>query len=207
MTNFFRNYAHTLKFTFIALVAGLFLQGCGAERTTPFNSISSNSSCSSNSSSSSSSSYNSSSSSKSSSSCSSSSSSLGASIDVEPVYSNKAITHGTPKNKNVQIIQTDEDYQKIVSGQYAQYSDLPLKDLTTGQIVLISDGENNGCETHVEFNKNISANQMGENAVLVKVNYNMKPQTNGCSPSSPSTSFSIYYIPTKKILVIQEVIN
>lgn len=112
----------------------------------------------------------------------------------------------TPKNKNILIIQTDVEYKKIVEGLYAQFTDLALKDLSTGQIVLIANGDNNGCETHVELN-NVVANQMGDNAVLVKVNYDMKLEKNGCSPSSSENYFAIYYIPTKKILVIQEVIN
>lgn len=198
----------------LALIAVVLLQGCGAERTTPFSPSLSSSSCSSSSSSSSSSTFitdaSSSSSSSSSSNCSSSSSSSissgssssAISIAVSDLWSGaNTVTTIEKKEKNVQIIRTEAVFKTTATAYVG--NELPPEDFIEGQVILVDDGEIDSCSAHLEFNKTISAVQLTDNTVKVTLSYVERTKQDNCTPSI-SRPFNFYYLNTNKLLVTEE---
>lgn len=108
------------------------------------------------------------------------------------------------KEKNIQVLRNSNDFY-ATSNAYVN-SNLDDQNFDEGQVVLIDDGEVNSCNAHLEFNSNISAQELTDNTVKVTVNYVEKPALDKCSPSL-SRPFYFYYFKTKKLLVFEEKIN
>lgn len=200
----------------LALIAVVLLQGCGAERTEPFNPDLSSSSCSSSSSSSSSSTFftdssSSLSSSSSSSSCSSSSSSSSSNssssssvtpIEIRDLWSGvQTPTVIEKKEKDFQIIRNESAFNTAAIA-YIGHT-LATEDFNEGQVVLVDDGEIDSCAAYLEFNKTITAEQLTDNTVKVTLNYLERPKQENCSPSY-SRPFIFYYLKTTKLIVKEE---
>lgn len=206
MINFINQQSNSLLTVLLCTLVAMLLQGCGAERTTPYDPITP-SNCSSSSRSSSSSEVNSSSSSSSSScvsssSSTSSSSSSASSVAQELLWSaTKTATVIDKKEKNVQVIRTDTDFYKLADAYVDRVLEVP--DLTTGQVVLIDDGDVDSCAAHLEFNSKLTAVELTDASVKVTVNYIEKPTLTNCS-STFTRPYYFYYLKTKKLLVFEE---
>ncbi len=214
-----RSFLHSI---FIALCAAILLQGCGAERSTPFNPQVPSSNCSSSSSSSSSSDSSSSldifdassssvssSSSSSFSSCSSSSNtsssssaSSTSSVATELIWSATQTTTVIEKQeKNIQVMRNATDFFAVADA-YADRS-LEAPNFDEGQVVLIDDGQVDTCAAHLEFNSSLIAAELTDNTVKVTLHYIEKPKLDRCS-STFTRPYYFYYLKTKKLLVFEE---
>ena len=227
MNNFSYHRPNLLNALAFFLLSVVLLQGCGAERTTPFNppktncsssssssssssDSSSSSSTSSSSSSSSSSCYsssstsssNSSSSSSSSSSSATSSSSSGFGVDLI-VSATSAASSLEDNDKNYKVIRDETTYNKWATAYIGQPSTYSV-DFEVGQVILIDDGVVNNCNAHLSFNSNISVRDLSNVSVAVSLGYDEEPEREGtCIPTS-SRPFYFYYIGTRKQLTVAD---
>lgn len=75
----------------------------------------------------------------------------------------------------------------------------------TGQVVLIDMGSNDGCAAYHDFDSvSVSAND--ENNVNFTINYTQKPTEVNCTPRT-NRLYLFYYVETKKLLLIKEVVK
>jgi len=89
-----------------------------------------------------------------------------------------------------------------VSNAYVNFN-LENQNFNEGQVILVDDGEIDGCSAHLEFNSKLSAFVLTDNSVKVILNYVERPKLEKCSPTF-TRPFYFYYIKTTKPLVIEQ---
>jgi hypothetical protein len=108
------------------------------------------------------------------------------------------------KEKDVQAIRTSTVFHSLANAYINQ--NLDEQDFEAGQVILIDDGEIDGCGAHLEFSSTLSATEISDNTVKVTLNYIEKPKRENCIPSF-SRPFYFYYLNTRKLVVFEEKIN
>jgi len=174
MTRFVNKQLNTLGALLFCALASVLLQGCGAERTTPFDPDTS----------------------------SSSSSSSVTKIDVNEEASgtqpfSSTIDH---KDKSLNVMRSDEEYNTIANF----YVDHTLDDVsfTAGQVVLVDMGETNDCDRHLDFSS-LTAQEDGDNSIRVVVKYNERAE-NLANCSGTTRPYYFYYIDQRGPIIFEE---
>ena len=159
----------------LILLAALFLQGCGGERTTPYNPSSSSSSSS-----------------------SSSAASVSVSIIAQGTFTSGGLDH---EDKRLQVMRDADDFYDITNN-YVN-SNLPQPNFSEGQAILVDLGNVNGCAQHLNFSS-LRAEKAGADSVKVVVSYTESAaNTAGCS-TAVTRPYQLYYVESRGSLLVEE---
>ncbi len=171
---------------------GSLLQGCGAERDTPFNPSTTSSS---------------------------SSSSLGTTLSgTERLYSGTTPLY-TPPDLNKKLLVIRDDVQMdYYWGKYVSNDpwDADIVNFEEGQVLLIDRGQLGQCDSLIDI-KSVAFYDHSANTVKAVIKYGDSGNSSSASSSSSNSApncindlgtinqpFRFYYVPSRKVLVIQE---
>jgi hypothetical protein len=162
MTKFVSKQLNTLGALLFCALASVLLQGCGAERTTPFDPDNS-----------------------------SSSSSQAVSVDVAQILvGTEPHTDIDHKEKNLNVMRDEDEYVKI--GDYYVSTGLDEQNFDDGQVVLIDMGDTDGCKQHLTFSSLTAKEAGDDSVkVVIKYN-EVAAGTSNCSSTNTRPFYFYY---------------